>query len=43
MKTCAGTAACPNGHFYCENKFFLPLLLNATMVDDGVCGAPRAA
>ncbi|KAL4859027.1 Glucosidase 2 subunit beta [Chlorella vulgaris] len=32
-----GTAACPNGHFYCENKFFLPLLLNATMVDDGVC------
>ncbi|KAL4424330.1 hypothetical protein ABPG75_001631 [Micractinium tetrahymenae] len=32
-----GTAACANGHFYCENKFFLPLRLNATMVDDGVC------
>lgn len=34
-----GTSACPNGHFYCANKFFLPLLLNASMVDDGVCGA----
>ncbi|PRW59454.1 glucosidase 2 subunit beta [Chlorella sorokiniana] len=32
-----GTSACPNGHFYCANKFFLPLLLNASMVDDGVC------
>lgn len=33
-----GTAACPNGRFFCANKFFLPLLLNASMVDDGVCG-----
>lgn len=36
----AGTSACPNGLFYCENKFFLPLRLNASMVDDGVCGEP---
>lgn len=37
-----GTSACPNGRFYCANKFFLPLLLNASMVDDGVCGASPA-
>ena len=38
----AGTSACPNGHFYCQNKMFIPLLLNSSMVDDGVCGAlPR--
>lgn len=39
----AGTAACANGHFYCENKFFLPLLLNSSMVDDGVCGEGLAS
>ena len=39
LHTAAGTSACPNGHFFCANKFYLPLLLNASMVDDGVCGA----
>lgn len=32
-----GTSACASGKFYCANKFYLPLVLNASMVDDGVC------
>jgi hypothetical protein len=34
----AGTSACPNGKFYCRNVGHAPLVLNATLVDDGVCG-----
>jgi protein kinase C substrate 80K-H len=33
-----GTAACANGNFYCKNAGSEPVLLNATFVDDGVCG-----
>ena len=39
----AGTSACPNGHFYCRNKGFVPLLLNSSMVDDSICGALPAS
>jgi protein kinase C substrate 80K-H len=33
----AGSPACPNSRFYCANRGFEPKLLNASMVDDGVC------
>lgn len=33
-----GTAACINGNFYCQNIGSEPVVLNATFVDDGVCG-----
>ena len=36
---CAGTSACPNGSFYCRNRGHQPLRLNASMVDDQLCGA----
>lgn len=32
-----GTAACPNGRFYCANVGSQPSILNASFVDDGVC------
>ncbi len=35
----AGTSACPNSSFYCRNRGHLPLRLNASMVDDQLCGA----
>lgn len=38
----AGTAACPNGKFYCRNVWFVPQILNSSFVDDGVCGKMRA-
>ena len=34
----AGTSACSNGQFYCRNRGHQPLLLNASFVDDGICG-----
>lgn len=33
-----GTAACANGSFYCPNIGSEPKILNASFVDDGVCG-----
>lgn len=39
MTLCAGTSACPNGSFYCRNRGHQPLRLNASMVDDQLCGA----
>lgn len=32
-----GTAACPNGKFYCENKGFKPEYIPNWKVNDGVC------
>ena len=32
-----GTAACPNGHFYCTNKGFKGQLMASSRVDDGIC------
>ena len=37
----AGTSACAKGKFYCANVGHEPLRLNASMVDDGVCGGWR--
>ena len=34
----AGTSACANGVFYCRNRGHEPLRVNASMVDDGICG-----
>jgi hypothetical protein len=39
--THAGTAACPNGVFYCRNRGHEPKLLATSFVDDGVCGGWR--
>ena len=36
----AGTAACAKGTFFCRNRGHMPLTLNASFVDDGICGAP---
>ena len=33
-----GTSACLNGQFYCQNLGDEPRVLNASMVDDGICG-----
>lgn len=33
----AGTSACSNGAFYCENKDFRPRMLLSMFVNDGVC------
>ena len=33
-----GTSACPNGKFFCMNLGAEPVRLNASFVDDGVCG-----
>jgi protein kinase C substrate 80K-H len=32
-----GTAVCPNGKFYCENKGHNPLVLPSSRVNDGIC------
>ncbi|GMR63029.1 hypothetical protein PMAYCL1PPCAC_33224, partial [Pristionchus mayeri] len=32
-----GTSACPNGHFYCENRLHTPQLLISSRVNDGIC------
>ncbi|GMS84424.1 hypothetical protein PENTCL1PPCAC_6599 [Pristionchus entomophagus] len=32
-----GTSACPNGHFYCENRQHTPHLLISSRVNDGIC------
>ncbi len=32
-----GTAACPNGSFYCSNRGFKPSLLVSSRVNDGIC------
>ena len=34
----AGTSACSNGKFYCPNFGAMPVVLNSSMVDDGICG-----
>eukprot|EP00887_Chlorella_sp_A99_P006740 scaffold3.g6740.t1 len=34
-----GTSACSNSKFYCPNRGAVPIKLNASMVDDGICGA----
>lgn len=34
----AGTSACSNGRFYCRNRGHQPLIINASFVDDGICG-----
>ena len=34
----AGTSACPTGRFFCRNRGHQALLLNASVVDDGICG-----
>ena len=34
----AGTSACSNGEFYCPNLGAVPVVLNSSMVDDGICG-----
>ena len=35
----AGTAACPNGVFYCRNRGHEAKIMSTSFVDDGVCGA----
>jgi hypothetical protein len=35
----AGTSACSNGRFFCQNIGHEPKLINASFVDDSVCGA----
>jgi len=35
----AGTSACKNGKFFCQNIGHEPRLINASFVDDSVCGA----
>lgn len=43
MIVAAGTSACPNGLFYCWNKGHKPRILNASFVDDGICGESDVA
>lgn len=39
MDMIAGTSACRNGKFFCQNIGHEPKLINASFVDDSVCGA----
>ena len=39
----AGTSACPDGKFYCRNRGHVPLVINSSFVDDGICGKQPAS
>lgn len=34
---CAGTSACENGRFYCENKMYTPKAISSSLVNDQIC------
>lgn len=33
-----GTSACPDGHFWCENKEYKGIQIFSSHVGDGICG-----